>query len=84
MQEYDDAKDLLEKTLASDIASFGEMHPEVARNQVNLAGVYLNLNEYEKARELLKQAYNTYIHIVGEEHPHTKNVISFLKRIEGK
>ena len=66
---YTRARELLEAALQSDIANFGEQHPNVAVGQSNLANVYGDLGNYEKARDLLESALQSDVANFGEQHP---------------
>lgn len=68
---YDGAKVLLEKALASDTRSFGENHARTARSYSNLATVLQALGDYERAKNLLEKALNSAIYSIGELNPTT-------------
>lgn len=50
--EYEAAKPLLEKVVASDEQNFGEVHPATAESYSNLAAVLQALGEYDEAKTL--------------------------------
>lgn len=54
--DYDQAIAFYEKALASDIKTFGENHPSVARDWNNLGTAWYQKGEYDKAIEYLQKA----------------------------
>jgi tetratricopeptide (TPR) repeat protein len=66
---YQEAAELLEKALKSDIKNFGEGHPSVVVRQSNLAMVYQDLCRYQEATELLEKALKSDIKNFGDGHP---------------
>ncbi len=54
--DYNEAKILLEKTLAISEKNFGELHPETATRHSNLALVLQDLGDYPEAKEHLEKA----------------------------
>ena len=69
--EYEAAKVLLEKAIASNEKNFGEGHPSTAINYSNLALVLQDLGDYEGARVLLEKALASDKKNFGEGHPFT-------------
>ena len=66
--EYNQAKELHEKSLMIRKKIFGEDHAHVAISYNNLALVYHNLKEYNQAKELLEKALMIRKKIFGEDH----------------
>ena len=58
-----------EQALASDLKTYGEDHPNVARDRNNLGGAYQALGEYRKAIGYFEQALASDLKAVGEDHP---------------
>jgi len=79
---YEEASELLEKALKSDIKNFGENHPTVATSQSNLALVYQALGKYEEAILLLEKSYKTFLSVFGINHPSTKTVKNNLAFVQ--
>ena len=69
--ELEEARDLLEKALASDQQSFEPGHPSIAISQSNLAMVLKDLGELEEARKLIQSAFNIFLDKFGENHHYT-------------
>ncbi len=69
--DYEGAKALLEKALASDEQNFGEAHPTTAVSYSNLALVLKALGDYEGAKALLEKALASDEQNFGEAHPTT-------------
>jgi tetratricopeptide (TPR) repeat protein/GTPase SAR1 family protein len=67
--QYENARDLLEKALKSNLVNYEELHPDIAVSQSNLAMVYKDLGEYEKARDLLEKALASDLINFSESHP---------------
>ena len=84
MGEYEKSRDLLQKSLESDLKNFGEKHPNVSRSQSNLALVYEHLGEHEKARELLEKALSTYIINFGENDTRVSECRANLDKVNEK
>ncbi|MEL6660935.1 MAG: tetratricopeptide repeat protein, partial [Bacteroidota bacterium] len=66
---YDEAAELLQQALQSDLNNFGQDHPNVARRQSNLALVYMDLGRYGEATELLEQVLQADLTHFGQDHP---------------
>ena len=54
--EYDKAIDYYGKALESDLKSFGDDHPNVARTWNNLGGAWKDKGEYEKSLKYFEKA----------------------------
>ena len=70
--EFTEAKEVLERALASAEKSFEPGHPSIAIRQSNLALVLQDLGELEEARELARLAYEAFLEKFGPQHPNTK------------
>ena len=83
--DYQDAKALLEKTVASTEKNFGADHPTTAITYSNLAVVLWDLGDYKKAKELLEKATASDENNFGADHPTTairySNLALVLKAI---
>ena len=66
---YEEAKNLLEEALQSDLEVHGDAHPRTSLRQSVLSNVYFNLGEYTKASKLAERALNTDLKTLGKEHP---------------
>jgi len=63
------AKDLIERSLASDLKNLGEDHRFVAFGRSNLAVVLRNLGDLPRAKDLLERALASDLKNLGEDHP---------------
>jgi tetratricopeptide (TPR) repeat protein len=72
--QLEEARDLLQKALASDERSYEPGHPSIAIRQSNLAVVLKDLGQLEEARDLLRQAYSSFLSRFGPDHIHTRTV----------
>jgi len=72
--DYSAAKAYYEQALASDLNTYGEDHPAVARDRNNLGSAWKALGEYEKAIGYLEQALAVCGRKLGPEHPNTQLV----------
>ncbi len=79
--DYSSAKDLLEKSMRSDEANFGEKHPNTAVRYSNLALVLRDLGDYKGAKNLLEKAIISDEENNGENHPSTMISYSNLANI---
>ncbi|MEM9157373.1 MAG: tetratricopeptide repeat protein, partial [Cyanobacteria bacterium P01_F01_bin.33] len=68
--EFEGAKHLLEKAMASDERNFGPEHPSTARSYSNLALVLQDLGEFEGARQLAERALKVFESALPAGHPH--------------
>ena len=66
---YDSAIRYYEQALASDLKTYGEDHPAVARDRNNLGVAYHALGEYRKAIGYYEQALASDLKTYGEDHP---------------
>ena len=80
--DYEGAKGLLEKALASDKQNFGEAHPITAIRYSNLAMVLKDLGDYKTALELASKAYTIMNHSYPPGHPYIQVVENNLKSIQ--
>ena len=60
---------LLEKATALILSTYGDAHPEVGINRINIGGVWLELGEYDKAKEYFELALASNLKTYGDEHP---------------
>ena len=74
--EYNQAKELYDKTLTVYQKIFGEDHAAVATSYNNLASLYESLGEYNQAKELQEKALMIYEKIFGEDHGDSSKVIT--------
>lgn len=65
----DHARKTLERALALDEASYGLVHPEVAKTLHDLGAVELQLELYDAAGEHLQRAMRIFVSSYGERHP---------------
>ena len=86
---YEEAAEMLEIALKSDLKNFGQNHPTVAVRQSNLANVYSDLGRYEEAAQMLEIALKSDLKNFGQNHPtvavrqsNLANVYSDLGRYE--
>ncbi|MTI88290.1 MAG: tetratricopeptide repeat protein [Balneolaceae bacterium] len=66
---YEQARNLLEGALETEIEHFGESHPAVAAIRYNLAEILQEVGAHEQARDLLEDALKVDIECFGENHP---------------
>jgi tetratricopeptide (TPR) repeat protein len=76
-----DARPLLERALASDLAIHGPDHPEVAGDLMNLSAVLRSLGERDKARAYLEQAKAIVEQALPEDDPLRVGIESRLDRV---
>ncbi|MCP3897019.1 MAG: tetratricopeptide repeat protein, partial [Moraxella sp.] len=76
--EYDKAIEYYEKALAIDIKTYGDQHPDVARDLNNLGSAWNSLGEYDKAIEYYKEALAIDIKDYGDQHPKVATYLSNL------
>ena len=55
LNEHEQAREYLEKSLAIRLSIYGEEHSDVARSYNNLGAVFLKLGEHEQARECFEK-----------------------------
>ncbi len=67
--EYDKAIEYYEKSLKSDLKTFGEDHPDVATRWNNLGGAQHAKGEYDKAIEYFEKSLKSDLKTFGEDHP---------------
>jgi tetratricopeptide (TPR) repeat protein len=58
----------LKLALKSDLKTYGEDHPAVARDRNNLGGAWRALGEYDKAIKYLELALKSTLNTYGEDH----------------
>jgi tetratricopeptide (TPR) repeat protein len=68
--DYEGARTLLEKAVASDEKNFGTEHPNTAHSYSNLALVLQNLGDYEGALKLSGKALSVFENVLPEGHPY--------------
>ena len=66
---YDSAIRYYEQALASDLKTYGEDHPNVARDRNNLGVAYHALGEFDRAIRYFEQALASDLKTYGEAHP---------------
>ncbi|MDH3347225.1 MAG: tetratricopeptide repeat protein [Desulfobulbaceae bacterium] len=76
--DYEGAKNLLQKAMASDEKNFGNDHPTTAVRYSNLALVLQDLGDYEGAKNLLQKAMASDEKNFGNDHPSTARSYSNL------
>ncbi len=69
LADYDKAIEYLELALASDLKTYGEDHPDVARDRGSLGSAWHSLGEYEKAIGLYELALASDLKTFGEDSP---------------
>lgn len=79
--EYEDAKNLFQRTLEADVRAFGENHPTVGRDLNNLANVLRDQGDLNGARKLLEQALDIHTAAFGEDHPNVATDVSNLANV---
>ncbi len=67
--DFNLARDILERVLATELKKFGLEHPNVAACQTDLGEVYRNLGKHVRARELLEAALPIELKYFGNDHP---------------
>jgi tetratricopeptide (TPR) repeat protein len=67
--QYEKAKEYYEKTLSSDMKTYGSEHPKVATRWNNLGLAWNSLGKYEKAKEYFEKALSSDLKTYGSEHP---------------
>ena len=67
--KYKKAVEYLEKALNSGLKTYGDEHPDVARDWNNLGSVWRFLGKYKKAIEYYEKALNSDLKTYGPEHP---------------
>ena len=70
LSQYDQAIQYYEQALASNLKSFGEEHPHVARGRNNLGSAWQAKGEYGKAIGYFERALASSLKTFGEQHPH--------------
>ncbi len=80
MGDYEGAKDLLIKALASDEQHHEPGHPTIATRQLNLGAVLKDLGDYDGAKNLLSKALAS-----AEQHyePGHPTIAVFRSNLEG-
>ncbi|OQY02505.1 MAG: hypothetical protein B6I26_00530 [Desulfobacteraceae bacterium 4572_130] len=68
------AVEYLEKALNSDLKTYEEKHPDVARDWNNLGLAWHSLGKYEKGIKYYEQALKVFEKLLGKDHPSTKTV----------
>ena len=84
---YEEAIELFELALQSDLKSFGEGHPTVARTRNNLALVYDNQGRYEEAIKLYQLALQSDLKSFGKDHPYvaiSRNNLAGVYKAQGR
>lgn len=76
-----DARPLLERALASDMAVHGPDHPEVAGDLLNLSAVLRSLGDREKARSCLERAKAIVEQALPEDDPLRRGIEARLERV---
>lgn len=74
LADFKKAIDYHEQALASDLKTYGEAHPKVARDRNNLGSAWKSLGETQKAIDYFEQALATCEEKLGKDHPNTKTV----------
>ena len=59
-----------QKALALQKSFFGESHPELALNYINVGEVYFHQKEFQQAMEYYQKALDILQAVYGEEHPY--------------
>ena len=75
---YEAAKSLLEKALASDEKNFEKDHPRTAIRHSNLGNVLYYLGDYEGAKSLFERAMASNEKNFGKDHPSTARSYSHM------
>jgi len=76
--DYGAARDYYAQALASDLKTYGEDHPAVARDRNNLGSAWQALGEYDKAIGYFERALAIFERKLGPEHPNTQLVRGHL------
>jgi len=80
--DYKSAIENLEKALDSNLQRYGENHPEVIANFINLSHYLIKTNQHQKARNQLAEAQKLMKIVFGEKHAHYSNIHLSLASIE--
>lgn len=82
---YSDALKFLDRSLETDIHTFGEEHPSVAIRRSNLASLYYELGNYQDSVNLYLTALESDLRNFGEGHPEVatnqSNLANALSRL---
>ena len=72
---YDQAEPLMRQALSIDEASYGQDHPNVARDLNNLAQLLQDTNRLAEAEPLMRRAVLIFFRSYGAEHPSFETVL---------
>ncbi len=64
----------MRRALAIDEQSYGDQHPDVARDLNNLALLLKDTNRLAEAEPLMRRALAIFVQSLGDEHPNSKVV----------
>ncbi len=74
LARYTQAIHYFKKALTQDLNTYGEDHPDVARDHNNLGMAYHSLGRYEKAINYLELALATFRKVFPSDHPNIQTV----------
>lgn len=84
---YDVSDALNRQVLAMDRKLYGDRHPNVAQDLINLAAIQLEHGDYKQAEDYDRQALDIIQSFYGPDHPETASTLTVLGRVlvtEGK
>ena len=82
--EYDKALEYYGKALAIDLKTLGADHPFVATTYCNIGTVYADKGDKPKALAYLQKALAIDLNKLGPNHPSTKNVQSWIDKVNNE
>ncbi len=82
--KYEDAEELLGRTIPVRISMRGEDHPDIIQSRQTLAIVYHKQGKYGKAEALNREIMKKADKIQGSDHPSTLNIVNNLSTLLGE
>jgi len=74
-----EAEPLMRRALKIDEDSFGQDHPNVARDLINLGSLFQATSRGAEAGPLFRRAVKIYEDSLGQDHPSTRNARAWLE-----
>jgi tetratricopeptide (TPR) repeat protein len=81
---YSQAEPMMNRALLIDTKTFGKDHPNVARDMINLAGLFEETNRFPNAEVLIQQVLHIFRNIYGNSHPETAIAMNNLAQLYQK
>ena len=66
------------------LQTLGPEHPDVGTSYWNLGSIYAEKDDKEKARAYLQKAKAIFLKKLGPNHPNTKNVQSWIDKVNNE